>query len=303
MKWSFSADKCFRRCQRQYFFRDIAAWHNANDPLRREAFLRRQLKTLELWRGLLVHQGIEYYVVPCLASGRAIDWEFVIRQTLDLAERQLQFSRERRYREEGMTKSAHEREYLALIVHEEGKQIAAGDLEKVFADVSLALQNLSRMSDFLEKISGRRKYLAEIPILVKYCGANIEVRPDLLYFRSFGQPTIIEWKAYDDTGDSDAHLQTALYAWAICRQEQWQVSRPEEVELLEVQLLKNRVILHPCTQELFDELEDRIYRSIQDMQALCGDHKFGSQEIADFGYARNPNSCAYCSFRSLCLEN
>jgi hypothetical protein len=28
MKWSFSADRCFRRCQRQYFFREIAACHN-----------------------------------------------------------------------------------------------------------------------------------------------------------------------------------------------------------------------------------------------------------------------------------
>lgn len=28
LKWSFSSDRCFRRCQRQFFFRDIAAWHD-----------------------------------------------------------------------------------------------------------------------------------------------------------------------------------------------------------------------------------------------------------------------------------
>ena len=52
IKWSFSADRCFRRCERQFFFRDIAAWHNARDPMRREAFVLKQLKTLELWHGL-----------------------------------------------------------------------------------------------------------------------------------------------------------------------------------------------------------------------------------------------------------
>jgi len=48
-QWSFSTDKLFRRCQRQFFFREIAAHPNAKDGWRREAFILRQLKTLELW--------------------------------------------------------------------------------------------------------------------------------------------------------------------------------------------------------------------------------------------------------------
>jgi hypothetical protein len=37
LEWSFSTDRRIRRCQRQFFFWSVAAWHNAKDPLRRES--------------------------------------------------------------------------------------------------------------------------------------------------------------------------------------------------------------------------------------------------------------------------
>src|SRR5215469_14313730 len=61
-RWSFSTDKLFRRCQRQFFFREIAAHHSQKEPWRREAFVLKQLKTLELWRGSVIHEGIQYPV-------------------------------------------------------------------------------------------------------------------------------------------------------------------------------------------------------------------------------------------------
>lgn len=45
-QWSISTDRLFRRCQRQFFFREIAANHASKD-WRREAFILKQLKTLE----------------------------------------------------------------------------------------------------------------------------------------------------------------------------------------------------------------------------------------------------------------
>jgi hypothetical protein len=90
--WSFSADRCFRRCQRQYYYREIAAWHNSRDTLRREAFVLKQLKTLELWRGLLVHEGIERHVVPRIQAGQVVDWDSAIAETIATAKQQFAFS-------------------------------------------------------------------------------------------------------------------------------------------------------------------------------------------------------------------
>jgi hypothetical protein len=58
-QWSISTDRLFRRCQRQFFFREIAANHAARD-WRREAFILKQLKTLELWRGTVIGRHLPY---------------------------------------------------------------------------------------------------------------------------------------------------------------------------------------------------------------------------------------------------
>lgn len=104
LDWSFSTDRRMRRCPRQLFFANVAAWHNARDPLRREAFLLSQLKIPETWRGSVVHQAIQMLVVPYLQNNQAVAWDQVIRGALALAERQFQFSLHRRYREAGMSK-------------------------------------------------------------------------------------------------------------------------------------------------------------------------------------------------------
>lgn len=302
MKWSFSADRCFRRCQRQYYFREIAAWHNSKNPIRREAFLLKQVKTFELWRGQLVHQAIEHFVVPALQEGRAIDWQAVIKETLAMAERQFEFSARHRHREKGVSKSQYPLEYCALACHEEGQELNRGDVDAVLDSCKKALQNLEGMDSFWRHVLGRGKYFCEVSIVVSYEGARIEAKPDLLFFRGYGQPTIVDWKVYENVSGSDARLQEALYAWVLCRHDKWKVARAEDVELIEVQLLENTVGRHSLSAELFDELEDRIYRSVNDIKALTGGNDFAEQDLAEFGYAHSPNSCSYCSVRKQCLE-
>ncbi len=66
MRWSFSASRSFSRCPRQFYYGQIAAYHAAKkDPLRREAFLLKQRKSLPLWRGNLVHDAIENLILWC----------------------------------------------------------------------------------------------------------------------------------------------------------------------------------------------------------------------------------------------
>src|SRR5437870_1061323 len=99
-QWSISTDRLFRRCQKQMFFREIAASHSSREPWRREAFLVKQLKTLELWRGTVIHEGIQHYLVPALKRGAPLDWEFLMQQTINRAKRQLAFSEQRLYRKD-----------------------------------------------------------------------------------------------------------------------------------------------------------------------------------------------------------
>src|SRR6202795_3644292 len=97
LEWSFSTDRRIRRCQRQFFFGSLAAWHNAKDPLRRESFLLSQVKTTDAWRGNLVHRAIEAYVVPALQARQNVPWDQVIEEARCLGARQFEFSARRRF--------------------------------------------------------------------------------------------------------------------------------------------------------------------------------------------------------------
>lgn len=301
MKFSFSSERCFRRCQRQYYFREIAAWHNAKDPLRREAFVLKQLKTIELWRGSLVHRGIERFVVPAMEAGVAVDWGSAADQTVDMARRQFRFSAERKYRQKGLSKAAAGDDYCALLPHERGEAVGDGELAEVEGVVRTAYANLAQIGEFWAGVRGVRRFFAELPLVTDYEGAKVEGHVDLMYFRGFGRPTIVDWKLYEGSGGSDAAHQTALYAWLLCRMPNWRVTDPTQVELLEVQLLGDaRLIRHRCDAATLELMEDRLYRGIDDVRSLTGGLAYADVGVEDFGYAASPGTCAFCPFRRLC---
>lgn len=302
IKWSFSTDRCVRRCQRQYFLQHVAAWHNARDPVRREAFLLKQVKTLDLWQGSLVHRGIELFLVPALQQRGRLDWDAAIAGTQAMAERQFAFSKARRYREEGMSKAKANDDYCALAGHETDAGVSAEEYQRVLRTIEQSFRNLAGMRELLEEIQRAQQLWAELPLYLEYDVARIEVHLDLLYFRGFGQPTIIDWKVSESMGGSDADLQTALYAWALYRHPNWRVDLPEECELVEVQLLAQDVVRHRSTQEIFDCLENRIYRSVNMIQSLQLGRKYDLADLDDYDFAANPNTCSYCPQGELCRQ-
>jgi hypothetical protein len=77
----------------------------------------------------------------------------------------------------------------------------------------------------------------------------------------------------------------------------------QDVELLEVQLLTPAAFSHKCDEEVAVELENRIFRSIDEIRSLCGDGNYKTLDRADFALARNPNTCFFCPFRKPCAES
>ncbi len=302
IKWSFSADRCFRRCQRQYFLTQIAAHHSAKDPIRRDAFLCKQVKTLELWRGSLLHTGIEIYVVPAWQQRRVVEWNSAITQTQELARRQLEFSAARRYREEGMTKSKAGNDYCTLVGHESDDGVSEEEFETILTTIETCFRNLSSMTELVNEIEQADQVWCELPLYIQYDAARLEVHLDLMFFRSFGQPTIIDWKVSESMGGSDTDLQTALYAWAMCQHPKWRVKEASDCELIEVQLLSNDVIHHQTDVGMFDQIENRIYRSLNAIQSLQQGRKYSLADIEEYEFAANANNCAFCSQQTLCQQ-
>lgn len=295
-------ERGWRRCQRQTYFRNYAASHNARDLFRRECFLLTQLKSLDAWHGLVVHRAIELQVIPALEVGRAVDWSHATNATIEMARRQLEFSRGRRYREEKMSKTKAGDDYCALLCHEEGRDLTPEQWDDTTNTIERAFKNLAGMGELWQVIRGKGKYFHELPIHLKYDGANIAVRLDLLCFDA-GRPVIVDWKLSEAIGGSDARLQMGLYAWALCQSPSWSVRRMDEVQLLEVQLLTPALVRHQVDEEVAVAIENRIYRSLSEIRALCGDSGYADLDVSDFALAKNPNSCAFCPFKGPCQES
>ncbi len=220
----------------------------------------------------------------------------------ETAARQLKFSASGRYREAGMTKTKAGDAYCALVGHGPDETLQDGAIDAALEEAERALRNLAYMSDLHDQIAAApRPLFAEVRVPVNYDGMSISAQIDLLYFRQFAHPTIVEWKTYEGTvGNSE--LQGALYAWALQNNPKWRVESPEAVEILEVQLLKSAVIPHQVSSDSLIALEDTIYRSVCDIRAVAGDGKYADVDIADFPITQNPRNCQYCQFQSLCAD-
>jgi PD-(D/E)XK nuclease superfamily len=256
-----------------------------------------------LWRGSVIHEGIQHYVVPALRKGDALDWGLLTEQTIQRAKAQLTFSKQKRYREPGISKTKHE-DFCALIPHESGNGVTAEEFNKVCTEIRTAFQRLESLSVLWKPLLGRKDCKAEHQIWVEFDDVKIMVQIDLLFERSLGHPTIIDWKSYEVGGDTDARLQTALYGWALWKSKLFDdLHSAENIELLECQVQDGVVIKHECSLEVFDELEDHLYRSLNRIFSLCRSKKLIEARLQDFAFTDNPNNCEHCTCRQLCIES
>ena len=112
----------------------------------------------------------------------------------------------------------------------------------------------------------------------------------------------MDWKSYEIGGDTGARLQMVLYGWVLWHAKFYTIGAPEDIQLLECQVQDGVVIEHECSQEVFDELEDYIYRSVHRIFSLCRSKKLTDAKLEDFAFTDNPNNCEYCAFQRLCVE-
>lgn len=291
-----------RRCQRQVFFANIAAWHNGKDPLRRESFVLSQLKSMEAWRGSLVHESIRLFVVPSWQERQTIAWDRVVEEARKLGNRQFAFSEQRRYREVGLSKSKAKEEYCALFAHEFGPAPTESELAATLAAVESSIRKLATLENFLRHVGGRNFYRPEAAVSAEYNGIRIQGVIDLVFGGAYGHYGVVDWKDYAASSTTDARLQMCLYAWLICKAGAWRVTAAQNVELWEVNLGLPDAQQYKLDQSNFDELEDFMYRSTEALKALCGEGAYSAGDLENYEYTQNPNSCRYCAYQNVCRE-
>jgi len=310
MIWSFSGHRTFLQCQRKWFFMQKMANALAkNDPLRREAYLLSQLRSLPAWRGSLVDKVIEEAVVPSLRMGIVPRVDSVLAYARKLADDQLEFALARRYLEPGVTKSRVGNRFAALFEIEYGEGIDPEALKIAKQEIETSLTNLLLNSQMIETLlhSGWLGAQRSLTFGLEGAGFVVRAHPDLIAFFDNGAPLIVDWKVSSQR-TNDYWLQLAVYALALCRgapHKDWPpyaVTGVEatKVHLIEANLLTNYFKEHNVDEDNVIELEDFILDSAWKMGLLDQAKKYTQLEVGSFESARNPRSCGYCQFQRIC---
>lgn len=310
MKWSFSTSRMFLRCPRKWYYYAMAASPRAKNPMRREAHLLRQLQTLYAWRGSLVDTVIEKLIVPGIRSRNLPSEDDVISFSMELAEKQLKFGKERKHRSINQTKSSVGEAYCAFYDVEYNDGINEEEVQVAKQDIIISLGNLLH-SKLIKEIVEKYSYVtAQRTLVFRFADSTISCTPDLLVFSPNFAPLIVDWKVHA-FASTDYLLQLGVYAVALSRTNphkdfpkniESQLKDPTTFRLIEYQLLKNEQREYSISSNDIVDVEDYIFLSCTQMNNLLDGRKFRELNIEQFPTARFPETCSKCGFGRLCCK-
>ncbi len=309
MEWSYSASKTFKQCQRHWYFRSIMPNRlpNAKDQIRREAFFLSQLQSVEAWRGSVVDTIIENHIILPLKNKRKLGENDVIRKAEKIFNNQLQFAREFRSREEGMTKENGGEEYAALFDLEYGFDIDDTKLAQAWSDVETAIRNLLNNEEIMDYLVSADYLLPQRRLVLKQDDFSISAVPDVIAFYRNHPPVIMDWKVHTE-GNRDYWMQLACYAVVLTQREphrDFAVYEPNaypatEVKLAEAQLLLPETRWYQLTESDVEVTEHYIETTANHMLMTLGHEGRDILRPLDFTTTQYPNHCETCPFQKLC---
>ncbi len=300
VKWSYSADGTRRRCQRQLAYNQVVASHNARDSLRREVYVLKQVQQVRAWQGSLVHGVLATTFLGWLRVRQQPDPAVLTALAVARARRQFAFSAAQRYRQPTSKASAGD-DYGALFEHEFGSTLAVSDLGRVEENIATAFRNLVSQRELLAELYGGWNQRSEWPLRLVQGGMAVSANLDLISLRQRGEPTIVDWKV-SESESSDYARQLQVYAWALIRSGGWPQERAEQLNLYEVNLLKNLVHKHPFDADRLAETEGFVDEGIAALRAVLGEGRYEADLLARLPIAEQEQACRYCPYQRLCPQ-
>ncbi len=304
--WSFSNGRLFDQCQRAWAYKNHLANANATkNPMQREAHILSKLQTIWAWRGKIVDHVISSGVIPALEK----KWILNPRKVLDYArlvyDKQRDFGLLNRIREEGMSQTKAGDSFAAFYAVEYGPGISPEELKGAWEEIEQALHNFLNMRDLLDELRRAEKLISQRSLTFSVFNAKARAVPDLIAFFRDEPPLIVDWKVHG-LGVRDSRLQLAVYALALTRATAHQdfppraFPEPEEIRLIEAQLLTNTLRSYKLTVRDVESMESRIVESFMEMKLSEGDGTTATLDPFDYPVTEYPETCERCRFRKLC---
>jgi hypothetical protein len=308
MRWSYSASRTFRQCQRQWYFKSVVSNGKAKDPQRRRAYLLSKLDSVSAWRGKIVDEVISKTIVPALNRKMPIKLGEAKAKARELYNRRLAFALRHPIDDPDLKVSEEGEDFSLFYGLEYGTPPSQEELAQAWSDIDQALNTLYTTDAIKDPLKTSEYLVAQRPLQFDLMnGVTVISYPDVIAFRKAASPAIVDWKVHT-FGENDAWLQLAIYAIAISRSKHSDFPAefscsPNDVQLLEAQLLTASIREHRLDADQFNDAEDYISSSAYEMACLLDGRKYKDVRASDFSPAADAESCQRCPFRGPCWEN
>jgi hypothetical protein len=304
--WSFSAYRSFQACPRQWYYKSVYANSRAKDPLRKEAYRLSKLESIAAWRGKIVDSIISDNIIPSIQFGRS----FTFMQARVAAKNLFDMQKtQRMVRSEYTPAIADEvTKFVSFYELEYGGVLTTEMFESAWADIDTALNYLYHSEILWQFLRKDSRLIAQRPLSFKQDEISIRVVPDLIIFHSPDVPIVLDWKVNTrPLRDYWLQLITGAIALTRCKPHRdWPAGAiqcsPQEIQLIEVQLLAGDIRLHKITEADVTDAEDFISISAMEMFLAGSDENSPGLQPSDYSVAHEPYTCQICNFRKICWE-
>jgi hypothetical protein len=307
MRWSYSASRSFRQCQRQWYFKNVVASARAKEPIRRRAYLLSKLQTVSAWRGRIVDEVISKTIVPGLNRRVGVTLKTVKERARDLFDRQLAYAMRHPIHDPDLKVSDAGDDFALLFGIEYGAPPCEREFETAWLEIEQALTNLYGMERVRSTLKEADYVIAQRALQYDLMdGVTVLAYPDAIAFRPQASPLIIDWKVHA-FGQNDAWLQLAIYAIALSRSKHSDFPasfscEAEDILLLEAQLLTESLREHQLGEDQIEEAQEYIISSAYEIACLTDGKKYPELKAEDFRVATHAETCQRCAFRAICWE-
>ena len=296
--WSVSRHGLFAECRRAYYYNYYGSWggwESDAPPATRQLYLLKNLKTMEMWAGSLVHEVIADALGRYARTGHAI------------AAGELQAQARQKLRAgwveavNGDWRKNAKKTNLFELYYGNGRSLPPEHTERIKARVFDCLANFAEAAVLQEILSVPYLQWKPIDKLDSFIMDAVKIwcALDFACTDAAGTLRIIDWK----TGSEDSEaLKLQLACYAFFASERWMV-RPDMVRVSGIFLReKARCSDYAMAPDVLVDARDRILMSAAQMRELLMDIEKNAAREADFAFCQSPRSCQRCNFREVCPQ-
>lgn len=215
--WSKSRAGFFNECLRKYRYQYYDYWNGWLDDAPEQArrlYKLRALATIPSWRGLVVHDTLEYILKDFHRTKfrKPLALEAAMQFAEDKIRNQWHTSSRKRYW------SLHKKDpaWFGLVEHELGVDLPESTLPSIIASVNAQLATVYNSALWQRIVESDRDnwYSIDDRAFFLLDGVKIWAVPDLMYTRCDGAIVILDWKTGEPRPDEEKRQLAAYAAYA-----------------------------------------------------------------------------------------